>query len=298
MTRTRGPRPNERQPDDAWYGPAAMDDQQLLSAMNEAIARFEADKIIILSREGKRMSQDPEWWDSAIRRTCDACPPHHRDQVPAVLDALMLGAGETTAAKTLNLIRDDSIALRCILRTQNQACEAWAKRKQLVIGRNSLHNWIDNRIAHMATFDPFAEAGWMVERSNGKRFDGVVVALAVLRGENHELLGELLNQCRMADNAAISEGIATVLYRRIGDNALEANTQITPSLDGLAWLGRHCPGRALIKGANSIMMDDENIDYLIKPLIAQMKAAPAQLEAIALDANTAAAPGKRGGIRL
>lgn len=68
------------------------------------------------------------------------------------------------------------------------------------------------------------------------------------------------------------------------------------STKGLAWLGRLCTNKVLRQGALDNMMDDEFQNAVLEPFIDQVRAAPAELERLRMEASTqqAARPSKPG----
>lgn len=190
---------------------------------------------------------------------------------------------------------NDGGLCRGLLLRQDEASRQWAKSNHLPLSRENYFNWLNGCIEQIDTLDPTKETGWIVHSNMVEDFHGALLALGILSGQTEDTLNFLHEECERVEGRIIAWGLCSVLYRHLGN---DAKSTLGPTHESLAWAGKRCKPKMFKEAASTLMMDEENYDHLIKPLIASIKAAPAHLEAASLQEKTQQASAGPNAFRL
>jgi hypothetical protein len=191
-------------------------------------------------------------------------------------------------------INNETLCMHLLL-TEDPSCRQWAKGNHLSLSRSNYFHWLDACIASIDILDPQKETGWIVHSNKSEDFHGALIALAIFGGHSNETLDFLSAQCDRPSGDQIAKGLCSVMYRHLSN---DVKIPLSPTHEALAWAGKRCKPNMFKRGADDLLMDEENYDYLVKPLMAAIKAAPAHLAAAALDEDTMQASSPTRSMRL
>lgn len=206
------------------------------------------------------------------------------DQIIAGLELLI----EATGDRANTLDAEGSHLLSQLFYVDRKALLEWGRRQPLAIERTHMTHWYRQTMMDMSELDLHEQLGWVVNRNHADRFESHLAVLALMRGDDMDTLGPLLKDLQHMSMRGVACQVAYFFYHRWGDGELMDSVQITPHLEGLAWLGRLCANKVLRQGAADNMMDDEFQEAVLEPFIDQVRAAPAELERQRMEAMHAA----------
>lgn len=139
----------------------------------------------------------------------------------------------------------------------------------------------------------------MVDRSTSDERDAMLLAIAWLRGDEMEALDFLHKQLGRGNMVVpMGTAVARVLYRDMGSDTPQGDAVRHPSDSGCAWFLQVSSPNSIQEGAKRILMDEENEEYLIKPLLAHLALGVASHQAKLIDGATVPAKKRSASTRF
>lgn len=191
-------------------------------------------------------------------------------------------------------INNDAVCAS-LLNLNSEVGARWAKSHYLPLGHAAYYAWINNSIARLDHIEIEYDTDWVVHPNKSDSYKGALLAIAILGGRPMSAIEHIDSEFERVSGGGLAQGICSVMYRHLAN---DATSIINPSYEAMAWTSKRCTPRMFKEGADAILMDEECYEALIKPFVAQVKGAQANLDAQSLDHATMPPAKKNSTLRL